>query len=64
MEATAEKEAEWVQHHDAVANATLLMRTQSWYTGDNIEGKPRSASQRKFRAVSRSVSSNSPSPAG
>lgn len=41
MEATAEKEEEWVQHHDAVANATLLMRAQSWYTGDNIKGKPR-----------------------
>ena len=36
-----EKENEWVTHHDEVANATLMMRTNSWYTGANIEGKPR-----------------------
>jgi acetone monooxygenase len=41
IEPTAQREAEWVQHHDAVANATLMMRTNSWYTGANIEGKPR-----------------------
>lgn len=40
MEATAEKEAEWVSHHDEVAGQTLLMKTKSWYTGANIEGKP------------------------
>jgi len=41
IEPTAETEAKWVQHHDAVANATLMMRTNSWYTGANIDGKPR-----------------------
>ena len=41
MEATAEREEAWVQHHDEVANMTLIMQTNSWYTGANIEGKPR-----------------------
>ena len=41
IEPTIEKENEWVIHHDEVANATLMMRTNSWYTGANIEGKPR-----------------------
>ncbi len=41
MEATAEKEEEWVRHHDEIAESTLLMSTNSWYTGANIEGKPR-----------------------
>jgi len=41
MEASAEKEEEWIQHHDEVAKSTLLMNTNSWYTGANIEGKPR-----------------------
>ena len=41
MEASAEKEEEWIKHHDEVAESTLLMSTNSWYTGANIEGKPR-----------------------
>ncbi len=41
IEPSQEKQDEWVEHHDEVANATLLMRTNSWYTGANIEGKPR-----------------------
>ncbi|MGR8921805.1 MAG: flavin-containing monooxygenase [Gammaproteobacteria bacterium] len=41
IEPTAEKEAEWVSHHDETADATLMMTTNSWYTGANIEGKPR-----------------------
>lgn len=41
IEPTKEKQDEWVQHHDDTANATLMMRTNSWYTGANIEGKPR-----------------------
>jgi acetone monooxygenase (methyl acetate-forming) len=41
IEPTVEKEAWWVQHHDDTANATLMMTTNSWYTGANIEGKPR-----------------------
>ena len=41
IEPTKSKQDEWVTHHDEVANATLLVRTNSWYTGANIEGKPR-----------------------
>jgi acetone monooxygenase len=41
MEPTAEREEEWVQHHDEVANETLMMTIDSWYTGANIEGKQR-----------------------
>ena len=40
IEPTAEKEQQWVQHHDDTANATLMVRTNSWYTGANVEGKP------------------------
>ncbi|MBL4781275.1 MAG: NAD(P)/FAD-dependent oxidoreductase [Porticoccaceae bacterium] len=40
IEPTQEKQDEWVAHHDEVSNATLLVATQSWYTGANIEGKP------------------------
>ncbi len=41
IEPTVEKQDEWVQHHDETANATLMVKTNSWYTGSNIEGKPR-----------------------
>ena len=41
IEPTLKREAAWVLHHDEVANATLMMRTNSWYTGANIAGKPR-----------------------
>ena len=41
IEPSAEKEAQWVQHHDDTANATLIAKTNSWYTGANIEGKPK-----------------------
>ena len=41
IEPTVKKQDEWVEHHDDTANATLLARTNSWYTGANIEGKPR-----------------------
>ena len=41
MEPTAEGEEAWVQHHDETANATLIPRTDSWYVGSNVEGKPR-----------------------
>ncbi len=40
IEPTREKQDEWVKHHDETANATLLMTTNSWYTGANIKGKP------------------------
>ena len=41
IEPTAEKEAQWVRHHDDMANATLVVKTNSWYMGSNIDGKPR-----------------------
>jgi acetone monooxygenase len=41
IEPTAEKEAEWVAHHDEVANGTLIVKTNSWYMGSNVTGKPR-----------------------
>lgn len=41
IEPTLEKQDEWVAHHDEHSNETLLVKTRSWYTGDNIEGKPR-----------------------
>ena len=41
IEPSREKQDAWVAHHDEVANATLLASTESWYTGANIEGKPR-----------------------
>jgi acetone monooxygenase (methyl acetate-forming) len=41
IEPTAEKEEEWVRHHDEVARGTLMLRTNSWYTGANVAGKPR-----------------------
>ncbi len=41
MEATREAEDAWVAHHDETANATLFTKTDSWYMGSNIEGKPR-----------------------
>lgn len=41
IEPTAEGEDAWVAHHDETANATLIAKTDSWYTGSNVEGKPR-----------------------
>jgi acetone monooxygenase len=32
---------EWVAHHDAMTNETLVAKTNSWYMGGNVEGKPR-----------------------
>ncbi len=32
---------DWVEHHDGLANATLVVKTHSWYMGSNVEGKPR-----------------------
>ena len=40
IEPTAAAEAQWVAHHDEIANLTLVPKTRSWYTGSNIEGKP------------------------
>ncbi len=41
MEPTAEMEAEWVRHHEEVAAGTLMIRTDSYYLGSNVPGKPR-----------------------
>ena len=41
VEPTREFEESWVRHHDEVANRTLLVKTDSWYMGSNVEGKPR-----------------------
>lgn len=41
MEPTKATEDAWVQHHDDIANATLLTKTDSWYMGSNVPGKPR-----------------------
>jgi len=41
IEPTAEGETAWVAHHDETANATLISKTDSWYVGSNVEGKPR-----------------------
>ena len=41
IEPTAEGEEAWVQHHDETANATLISKTDSWYLGTNVPGKPR-----------------------
>ena len=42
IEPSAAAEAQWVAHHDEVANATLIPQTDSWYMGANIKGKRRS----------------------
>jgi cyclohexanone monooxygenase len=41
IEPTAEAEAEWVSHVNAIAHATLYPLANSWYMGANIPGKPR-----------------------
>ena len=41
IEPSAEAEAKWVAHHDELANLTLVPKTNSWYMGSNVEGKPR-----------------------
>ena len=41
IEPSSELQDKWVAHHDEVANATLLPKTNSWYNGANVPGKPR-----------------------
>jgi cyclohexanone monooxygenase len=41
IEATVESEAEWATHLQAMAEATVFLRCNSWYLGANIPGKPR-----------------------
>lgn len=41
IEATPAAEAAWVEHVNAIAQATLYLSCNSWYLGANIPGKPR-----------------------
>ena len=41
IEPSQETEAQWVAHHDELANIMLVSKTNSWYMGSNIAGKPR-----------------------
>ena len=41
VEPTTESEAAWDSEVQGLANATLFPRTDSWWTGANVEGKPR-----------------------
>ena len=41
IEPTADAEEAWVRHHDETASANLISRTNSWYLGSNVPGKPR-----------------------
>jgi len=41
VEPTIESEEAWGNEVSGIANATLFPRTDSWWTGANVEGKPR-----------------------
>ncbi|MEK4425658.1 flavin-containing monooxygenase [Solibacillus sp. FSL K6-1523] len=41
IEPTKEAEQQWSKQCMEIANSTLFTKTDSWYTGSNIEGKPR-----------------------
>jgi cyclohexanone monooxygenase len=41
VEPTTDSEDAWATEVSTLANATLFPRTDSWWTGANIEGKPR-----------------------
>jgi len=40
-EPTMEMEDQWIEHHEQTAAPTLVVKTNSWYMGSNVEGKPR-----------------------
>ncbi|HEY4042084.1 MAG TPA: NAD(P)/FAD-dependent oxidoreductase [Rhodopila sp.] len=40
-EPTKEAEDQWIEHHEKTAAATIVTKTQSWYMGSNVQGKPR-----------------------
>ena len=42
IEARRDAATAWTEHVDETAQRTLFPKAQSWYTGANIEGKPRS----------------------
>ncbi|MCR9122757.1 MAG: NAD(P)/FAD-dependent oxidoreductase [Phyllobacteriaceae bacterium] len=41
IEPLQQTEDDWVAHHDETASATLIGKTDSWWVGSNVEGKPR-----------------------
>jgi cyclohexanone monooxygenase len=41
IEALPDSEADWVEHVNTLADRTLYPLARSWYSGDNIPGKPR-----------------------
>lgn len=41
IEPSQETESQWVAHHDELANIMLVSKTNSWYMGSNVAGKPR-----------------------
>ena len=41
IEASKALQDQWVAHHDETANRTLVVKTDSWYMGTNVAGKPR-----------------------
>ncbi|MEO1190889.1 MAG: NAD(P)/FAD-dependent oxidoreductase [Pseudomonadota bacterium] len=41
IEPLKETEDAWVAHHDETAAATLIGKTDSWWVGSNVAGKPR-----------------------
>ena len=41
VEPTTDSEEAWANEVSGIANATLFPRTDSWWTGANVEGKPR-----------------------
>lgn len=60
IEATAEAEEQWLQHHEMVSRPTLVANTDSWYTGANVEGKQRRmlsylGGQQNYRAACEAV---------
>ncbi|MFK3972964.1 flavin-containing monooxygenase [Pseudomonas sp. NPDC087358] len=41
IEPTLDQQDQWVAHHDEMASTSLLAKTRSWYTGANVDGKPK-----------------------
>jgi acetone monooxygenase len=41
IEPAKETEDAWVTHHDETASANLISKSNSWYLGSNVPGKPR-----------------------
>jgi acetone monooxygenase (methyl acetate-forming) len=41
IEPTKEGEEAWVAHHEELASGTLVPKSNSWYMGSNVPGKPR-----------------------